>query len=79
MTWGAGLAGLGFALCAIIPGAYVLARTFRRVSTALGVYFTLGGLGGVVGPVALLPRQGVAPAAGAATGGSWRWRRWRSA
>ena len=47
---GAALAGLGFALSAIIPGAYVLARSFRRVSTALGVYFTVGGLGGVMGP-----------------------------
>ena len=47
---GAGLAGLGFALSAIIPGAYVLARSFRRVSIALGVYFTVGGLGGVAGP-----------------------------
>lgn len=47
---GAALEGLGFALTAIIPGAYVLAHTFRRVSAALGVYFTLGGLGGVAGP-----------------------------
>ena len=44
------LEGLGFALTAIIPGAYVLARTFRHVSAALGAYFTLGGLGGVAGP-----------------------------
>ena len=47
---GAALAGLGFALSAIIPGAYVLSRSFRRVSTVLGVYFTVGGLGGVAGP-----------------------------
>jgi len=47
---GAGLEGLGFALTAIIPGAYVLARSFRHVSAALGVYFTVGGLGGVAGP-----------------------------
>ena len=47
---GASLEGLGFALSAIIPGAYVLSRTFRKVSGALGVYFTLGGLGGVAGP-----------------------------
>ncbi len=47
---GAALEGLGFALTAIIPGAYVLARSFRRVSAALGAYFTLGGLGGVAGP-----------------------------
>ena len=47
---GAALEGLGFALTAIIPGAYVLARSFRHVSAALGAYFTLGGLGGVAGP-----------------------------
>ena len=48
--FGAALEGIGFALTAIIPGAYVLARSFQRVSMALGVYFTVGGLGGVAGP-----------------------------
>ena len=47
---GAALEGLGFALATVIPGAYVLARSFRHVSAALGTYFTLGGLGGVAGP-----------------------------
>lgn len=47
---GATLLGVGFALCAIIPGTYVLAGAFRARSTALGVYFTIGGLGGVAGP-----------------------------
>ena len=47
---GAALEGLGFALCTVIPGAYILSRSFRRVSAALGAYFTLGGLGGVAGP-----------------------------
>ena len=47
---GAVLAGIGFALCAIIPGTFVLARAFRRPSAAIGLYFTLGGLGGVAGP-----------------------------
>jgi MFS family permease len=47
---GATLAGLGLALCAIIPGTYVLARAFRRPSTAFGIYFPVGGLGGVAGP-----------------------------
>jgi MFS family permease len=45
-----GLAGLGFALCAIIPGTFVLARAFRARSAAFGIYFTIGGLGGVAGP-----------------------------
>ena len=47
---GAALEGLGFALATIIPGAYVLARSFRHVSAALGTYFTVAGLGGVAGP-----------------------------
>ncbi len=47
---GAALEGLGFALATIIPGAYVIARSFRHVSAALGTYFTLAGLGGVAGP-----------------------------
>ena len=55
--WGAVLAGVGFALAAIIPGAYVLARSFARPSLPLGLYFTAGGLGGAAGP--LLGRLGV--------------------
>lgn len=47
---GAALLGLGFALSTVIPGAYVLSRTFQRVSPVLGVYFTIGGAGGVAGP-----------------------------
>lgn len=47
---GAILAGVGFALVAIIPGTYVLARRFTNRSAAIGLYFTLGSLGGVAGP-----------------------------
>ncbi len=54
---GASLAGVGFALAAIIPGAFVLARSFARPSLPLGLYFTAGGLGGAAGP--LLGRLGV--------------------
>ena len=54
---GAALAGVGFALGAILPGAYVLARAFPRPAAPLGVYFTAGGLGGAAGP--LLGRLGV--------------------
>ncbi len=54
---GAALAGLGFALAAIIPGAYVLARSFARPAFPLGLYFTAGGLGGAAGP--LLSRLGL--------------------
>ncbi len=54
---GAALAGVGFALAAIIPGAFVLARSFAQPSLPLGLYFTAGGLGGAAGP--LLGRLGV--------------------
>ncbi|HTI67778.1 MAG TPA: MFS transporter [Caulobacteraceae bacterium] len=47
---GTSLAGVGFALCAIIPGTFILAGAFRARSAALGIYYTLGGLGGVAGP-----------------------------
>lgn len=47
---GTTLAGVGFALCAIIPGTFILAGAFRARSAALGIYFTIGGLGGVAGP-----------------------------
>lgn len=47
---GAVLVGVGFALVANIPGTYVLARRFRHPSSAFGLYFTAGGLGGVAGP-----------------------------
>ncbi len=54
---GAALAGVGFALAAIIPGAFVIARSFARPSWPMGLYFTAGGLGGAAGP--LLGRLGV--------------------
>lgn len=61
---GAILAGVGFALIAIIPGTYVLARRFRNRSAAIGLYFTLGSLGGVAGPWLYLAIKGAA--------GDWR-------
>lgn len=48
---GASLAGLGFTLLATVPGTYLLARLFARPSFPFGLYFTLGGLGGVAGPL----------------------------
>ena len=48
---GAVLAGVGFALAAIIPGTFVLARAFPNPSLAFGLYFTVGGLGGAAGPI----------------------------
>ncbi|MEY4964638.1 MAG: hypothetical protein RL274_221 [Pseudomonadota bacterium] len=47
---GAALAGLGFTLLATVPGTYLLTRLFERPGFAFGLYFTVGGLGGVAGP-----------------------------
>jgi MFS family permease len=48
---GASLAGLGFTLLDSVPGTYLLSRLFRRPSFAIGLFFTVGGLGGVAGPL----------------------------
>ncbi|HKB95779.1 MAG TPA: MFS transporter [Rhizomicrobium sp.] len=48
---GASLAGLGLTLLATVPGTYLLARLFARPAFAIGLYFTVGGLGGVAGPL----------------------------
>jgi cyanate permease len=47
---GCSLCGLGFTLLATVPGTYLLGRSFRRPDFAFGLYFTIGGLGGVAGP-----------------------------
>lgn len=48
---GASLAGLGFTLLDSVPGTYLLSRLFARPSFAIGLFFTIGGLGGVAGPL----------------------------
>jgi OFA family oxalate/formate antiporter-like MFS transporter len=48
---GASLAGLGFTLLDSVPGTYLLSRLFQRPSFAIGLFFTIGGLGGVAGPL----------------------------
>lgn len=48
---GASLAGLGFTLLDSVPATYLLSRLFQRPSFAIGLYFTVGGLGGVAGPL----------------------------
>ena len=48
---GASLAGLGFTLLDSVPGTYLISRLFHRPSFAIGLFFTIGGLGGVAGPL----------------------------
>ena len=50
---GAGLLGLGFALCAVVPAVYLLNGWMAdNRATVIGAYFTIGGLGNVAGPLA---------------------------
>ena len=56
---GCSLAGLGFTLLATVPGTYLLARLFASPSFAFGLYFTVGGLGGVAGPLLYLWVAGI--------------------
>jgi MFS family permease len=48
---GASLAGMGFTLLDSVPATYLLSRLFARPSFAIGLFFTVGGLGGVAGPL----------------------------
>ena len=48
---GASLAGLGYTLLDSVPGTYLLSRLFDRPSFPFGLFFTIGGLGGVAGPL----------------------------
>jgi len=48
---GASLAGLGFTLLDSVPATYLISRLFARPSFAIGLFFTVGGLGGVAGPL----------------------------
>ena len=52
------LAGVGLTLTTTVPGAHVLTSLFRRRSTALGAYFTIGALGGVAGPLMYVAVEG---------------------
>jgi MFS family permease len=45
------LLGIGYCFCGTVPAVHVLSSTFRRRSTVLGLYFTIGNLGAVAGPL----------------------------
>jgi MFS family permease len=45
------LIGVAFSLATTVAGTHVLTSLFKRRSTVLGAYFTIGALGGVAGPV----------------------------
>jgi len=62
---GTALCGVAYQLMALIPGTHVLAAVFQKRAMAFGLYFTLGGLGGVAGPMMALGVMSV-------TGGEWR-------
>ncbi|MFU8926310.1 CynX/NimT family MFS transporter [Acinetobacter puyangensis] len=47
---GTTLLGIGFSFVATVPGTFVLSRLFEKQSLIFGIYFTVGGLGGVIGP-----------------------------
>jgi OFA family oxalate/formate antiporter-like MFS transporter len=66
---GAGLAGLGYTLCSVVPGVDVINQWLpHRRSFAIGLYMTIGGLGGVAGPLIVTSVV--------ATTGSWRMHWW---
>ena len=45
------LIGVAFAFVSTVPGTHVLTGLFKRRSTVLGSYFTIGAMGGVAGPL----------------------------
>ena len=51
---GAALCGVGYQMMALIPGTHVLAAVFKHRALPFGIYFTIGSLGGVAGPVMVL-------------------------
>lgn len=62
---GALLCGVGFQMMALIPGTHALNLLFERKALPFGLYFTLGSLGSVVGPL-------MAEHLAGANGADWR-------
>lgn len=57
--------GIGFSLCGTTAGINVISHSFERASTAIGIYFTAGGLGAVAGPLIVYGTQEIT--------GDWRY------
>jgi MFS family permease len=58
---GTSLIGVAFSFSTTVAGTYVLTAIFKRRSTVIGAYFTIGALGGVAGPlfyIAIAPSDG---------------------
>ncbi|MDO8421442.1 MAG: MFS transporter [Parvibaculum sp.] len=53
------LTGTGFSFVATVPGTYMIARSFKKQSMAFGIYFTIGGVGGIAGPLIYFLAVGV--------------------
>ena len=69
---GTALTGLGYTLGAIVPGVAVINHWLpHRRSFAIGAYMTIGGLGGVAGPLLVTMLEAVS--------GSWRFHWWSMA
>jgi MFS family permease len=69
---GSSLAGGGFALCATVPAIHLLNNLMpERRSLVIGAYMTIGGLGGVAGPLVATGIVGVT--------GTWRMHWWAMA
>ena len=64
-----GLLGVGYTLCCMVPAIHVLNNWLPdRRSFAIGLYMTIGGLGGVAGPIIVTSIIGAS--------GSWRLHWW---
>lgn len=66
------LLGVGYTLCCMVPAIHVLSNWLpHRRSFAIGLYMTIGGLGGVAGPMIVTGMIGLS--------GSWRVHWWAMA
>ncbi|MCW2381248.1 MULTISPECIES: CynX/NimT family MFS transporter [unclassified Sphingobium] len=68
---GTAFAGVGFSMCGTTGGVNVISHSFEKRSTAMGVYFTAGGMGAVVGPLIAFSTQAIT--------GEWRHYWWTAA